>query len=72
LSEGGVFIDGLSGFDLYESLAKKPLWKLIISNRGSLEAWKNPGGLGGELCISTKEFEYVLNKEFYKNPHCIK
>jgi len=28
--------------------------------------------LGGELYISTKEFEYVLNKEFYKYPHCIK
>lgn len=53
-------------------MTKTPLWKLIVGNSRSHEAWKTPGGLGAELYISTKEFEYVLNKEFYTNPHCIK
>ena len=70
-SQGGVFIESLFGSDLNESLSKLPLWRLIIKDN-SVKTWKNPGALGAEIYISTQEFEYVLKKEFYKSPHCIK
>jgi len=71
VSQGGVYIENLFGSELNESLSKIPLWRLII-NGNSNKSWKTPGALGAEIFISTQEFEYVLKKEFYKSPHCIK
>ena len=41
------------------------------SESTSLDAWKNPGSLGTEFYVSTKELKYIMKKEFFTNIYFI-
>lgn len=42
-----------------------------MKDESALKRWRNLGGLGCELFVSTNELQYVMTREFFNSPHFI-